>query len=204
MPTLNIPPLLVLVPVFVLGALSGFRRGWKDEAWTLAALLLAVLAVVRPESVLLPALERMIGAFLRAGQALLGRDTSGPDFQITDGLRPWAALVAFLIFATLAYAFGHLVGKGEPGRGLLWKLLAGLLGALNLTIVVTWLITRFIATRQDDGTVRLEIPSFSGAAVVFGTPTTNSVLASWPGLIGMLLVVILLVFLLTRVGRVWR
>ncbi|MDP9373080.1 MAG: hypothetical protein M3Q65_11650, partial [Chloroflexota bacterium] len=102
------------------------------------------------------------------------------------------------------YAVGHLIGRGEPGKGIIWRLLAGLLGALNLTIVVTWLITRFVAERQDDGTVQLIIPSFSGAAVVLGTPTTNSLLASWPGLIGMLLVVILLVFLLTRVGRVWR
>ena len=204
MPTVNIPPVLVLLPIVVLGALSGFRRGWKDEAWTLGALLFAVLLVARPETVLLPIIERVIGAFVRAFQALFGRDTGGPPFEFSAGLRPWATLVAFLIFAALAYAAGHLIGRGEPGKGLIWKLLAGLLGALNLTIVVTWLITRFVAERQADGTVRLVIPSFEGAAVVFGTPTTNSLLASWPGLIGMLLVVILLVFLLTRVGRVWR
>ncbi len=204
MPTLNIPPIIVLLPIIILGGLSGFRRGWKDEAWTLGVLLLTVFVVARPETVLLPILERLIGAILRAGQALLGRDTAGPPFAFSDGVRPWATLVAFLIFAALAYAVGHLIGRGEPGKGIIWRLLAGLLGALNLTIVVTWLITRFVEERQDDGTVQLIIPSFSGAAVVLGTPTTNSVLASWPGLIGMLLVVILLVFLLTRVGRVWR
>ena len=203
MPTVQIPPTMILVPIFVLGAMSGFKRGWRDEAWTLGALLLTVLLVARPEAVLLPALERMIGAFQRAGQALLGRDTSGPPFSFDDPLRPWAALLAFMFFVALAYAFGHLVGKGEPSRGLS-KLLAGLLGALNLTIVVTWLITRFAATRGDDGSVQLIVPSFRGAQVVFGTPTTNNVMASWPGLIALLLVVILFVLLLTRVGRVWR
>ncbi|MGN6699080.1 MAG: hypothetical protein ACTHMR_13065, partial [Thermomicrobiales bacterium] len=68
----------------------------------------------------------------------------------------------------------------------------------------TWLITRFVTTRQADGSVQFVIPSFKGAAVIFGTPTTNNVLASWPGLIGLLLVIILLVFILTRTGRVWR
>ena len=59
-------------------------------------------------------------------------------------------MLTVLFFVALAYAFGHMVGKGEPSNGLA-KLLAGLLGALNLTIVVTWLITRFAATRGDDG-----------------------------------------------------
>ena len=203
MPTLNVSPLLVLLPIFMLGALSGFRRGWKDEAWTLGALLAAIFMAARPETVLLPLLERLIGAVQRAGQALLGRDTGGTAFRFNDELRPWVTLLAFLIFAALAYAFGHLLGRGEPGRGL-WKVLGGLLGALNLTIVVTWLITRFVAQREEGGAVRLVIPSFDGAAVVFGAPTTNSVLASWPNLIGILIVVILLVFLLTRAGRVWR
>lgn len=203
MPTLNVPPLIVLLPILILGAVSGFRRGWKDEAWTLGALLVALFVVARPETLLLPILERIIGAFQRAGQALLGRSTAGPPFRFEGAARPWAALLAFLIFAAGAYAVGHLLGKGEQAKGL-WKILGGLVGALNLTIVVTWLITRFVATRRDDGTVQLVIPSFKGAAVVFGTPTTNSVLASWPGLIGLLVVVIVLVFILTRTGRVWR
>ncbi len=58
MPTVHIPPAMILVPIFILGAMSGFKRGWRDEAWTLGALLLTVLLVARPEAVLLPALER--------------------------------------------------------------------------------------------------------------------------------------------------
>ena len=203
MPVLTIPPLIVLVPVLILGALSGFRRGWKDEAWTFGALLVTLFIVARPDTVLLPVLERLIDALRRAGQALVGHDTGGAPFRFEGVARPWAALLAFFVFAALAYAGGHLIGKGEQGKGL-WKLLGGLIGGLNLVIVVTWLITSFIATRQDDGTVKLVLPSFPGAAVVLGTPTANSVMASWPGLIGLLLVIILLVFLLTRAGRVWR
>lgn len=203
MPTLNVPPLLVLLPVFVLGAMSGFRRGWKDEAWTLGALLLTVFIVARPDSLLLPVLERLIGAFQRAGQALIGHETGGPPFRFGAEIRPWATLVAFLIGAALAYAIGHLIGKGEPAAGLR-KVFAGLLGALNLTIVVTWLVTRVVAQERPDGSLQLIVPSFEGATVVLGTPTTNTVLASWPNLIGILLIVILLVFLLTRAGRVWR
>lgn len=205
MPTMNVPPSVVLLPILILGAMSGFRRGWKDEAWTLGALLLSVAMFARPEAVLLPLLERLFDAALRAGQALVNREAGGEPFSFSAQARPWATLLAFLIFVALAYAFGHLVGRGEPGRGVVWKLLAGLLGALNLTVVVTWLITRFAAAGREDGTVQLIIPSFEGAAVVFGTPTTGNLLASWPGLIGLLLVVILLVFLLTRVtGRALR
>ena len=202
MPTLSIPPLFVLVPILLLGAWSGLRRGWKDEAWTFGALLVTLFVVARPESVLLPTLERLINAFKRAGEALLGRDTGGPAFAFEGDSRPWAALLAFLVFVALAYAGGHLLGKGEQGGGL-WKILSMLLGGLNLVIVITWLVTSFVATRQDDGRIRLVLPSFDGAAIEFGTPTTNSVLASWPGLIGLLIVIILLLFILTRT-RIFR
>jgi len=47
MPTLMIPPLIVLLPILLGGALIGLRRGWKDEAWTAGALIvtLVVLAI---------------------------------------------------------------------------------------------------------------------------------------------------------------
>ncbi len=202
MPTLVIPPLIVLLPILLGGAWIGLRRGWKDEAWTAAALLVTLFVVARPETVLLPTLERLIGAFQRAGQALLGRDTGGPAFRFEGAARPLAQLLAFLLFVALAYALGQLLGKGEQGRGL-WKILAILLGGFNLALVITWVASNFLAARDEDGSVRLIIPSFEGAEVVFGTPTTNNILASWPGLIGILVVVILLVFLLTR-ARVWR
>lgn len=203
MSTITVPPLLILAPIFLLGALSGFKRGWKDEAWTLGVLVLTIFIVARPDSLLLPVLERVIGAFVRAGQALLGRDTSGPAFRFEPALRPWATFLAFLVFVALAYAAGHLLGMGESGGGL-WKLLGALLGALNLAIVVTWLIGRFAAVRGADGAVRLILPPFRGAAVVLGPPTTTSLLASWPGTIALLLVVIVFVALLTRASRAWH
>jgi hypothetical protein len=201
MPTWTIPPLFVLLPILVLGVINGLRRGWKDEAWACGGLLLTVAIVSRPESVLLPTLERVISVFLRAGQELIGRDTSGPSFVFPDEVRPWAVILAFLVFASLAYSIGHLVGKGEIGKGL-WKLLGGLIGGLNFVIIAVWLATQLLAKRPD-GLARLTLPSFEGRDVVFGSPTANNVMASWPGLIGLLLVVILIVVLLTR-ARVWR
>lgn len=202
MPTLTVPPLIVLLPILLFGAWIGLRRGWKDEAWTFGALIVTLFIVARPETVLLPVLERLIAALQRAAQALLGRDTGGEPFHFDTAARPWAALLAFLLFVALAYAAGHFLGKGEQ-RGGLWKIIAILLGGLNVALVISWLATSFLAARENDGVVRLEIPSFSGAAVVFGTPTTNTILASWPGLLGLLVVVIILVFILTRT-RVWR
>lgn len=202
MPILSIPPLIVLLPILLCGAWLGLRRGWKDEAWTAGALLVTLFVVARPETVLLPTLERLIGAFQRAGQALLGQDTGGDPFHFEGASRPLAQLLAFLLFVALAYALGQLLGKGEQGGGL-WKILAILLGGFNLAVVVSWLASNFLAARNEDGSVRLVIPSFTGAEVVFGTPTTNNILASWPGLIGLLVVVIALVFILTR-ARVWR
>ena len=202
MPILSVPPLIVLLPILLCGAWLGLRRGWKDEAWTAGALLVTLFVVARPETVLLPTMERLIGAFQRAGQALLGQDTGGDPFHFEGASRPLAQLLAFLLFVALAYALGQLLGKGEQGGGL-WKILAILLGGFNLAVVVSWLASNFLAARNEDGSVRLVIPSFTGAEVVFGTPTTNNILASWPGLIGLLVVVIALVFILTR-ARVWR
>lgn len=202
MSTLNISPPLVLLPILLLGAWIGLRRGWKDEAWTFGALVVTLFVVSRPETLLLPLLERLIAAFQRAAQALLGRDTGGTPFRFEGSVRPWAVLLAFLLLVSLCYALGHLLGKGEL-KGGLWKVIAILLGGLNIALVISGLTTSFLAARQEDGVVRLEIPSFSGAQVVFGTPTTNNLLASWPGLLGLLIVVLLIVFVLTRT-RVWR
>lgn len=202
MPVLTVPPSIVLLPMLLVGAWIGLRRGWKDEAWTLGALLVTIVIFVRPERALLPILERLIAAFQRAGQALLGRDTGGESFQFAGPSRPWASLLAFLLFVALAYALGHLLGKSEQGKGL-WKLLAILLGGVNVVIVVTGFVSSFVATRQGSEGLRLVIPSFDGAAVVLGTPNTNNIFASWPGLIGLLLVFVLIVFILTRT-RVWR
>ena len=196
MPTLVIPPLIVLLPILLGGAWIGLRRGWKDEAWTAGALIVTLFVVARPETVLLPTLERLIGAFQRAGQALLGRDTGGPAFRFEGNARPLAQLLAFLLFVALAYALGQLLGKGEKAGGL-WWVLSILLGGFNLALVVTWLASNFLTERSEDGSVRLVIPSFDGAEVVFGTPTANNILASWPGLIGVLMIVILCFFLLT-------
>jgi len=201
MPTLLIPPIFVLVPILIFGVINGLRRGWKDELWALGGLLLTVAVVSRPETILLPFLERFISVFLRAFQELLGRDTSGPSFVFPENVRSWAVVLAFLVLASLSYAIGHLVGKGEVGKGL-WKLIGGLLGGLNFVFIATWLATQLLGKRQD-GLARLTIPSFQGRDVVFGTPTANNVMASWPGLIGLLLVVILIVVLLTR-ARVMR
>ena len=198
MQTLNIAPQFVLLPILVYGAWLGLRRGWKDEAWTFGALVLTLFVVARPETVLLPILERLIAAFQRAAQALLGRDTGGEPFRFDATSRPWAALLAFLIFVSLAYAGGHFLGKGEKNKGL-WRILAALLGGLNVALVVSWLVTGFLATREESGILRLTIPSFDGAAVNVGTPTTSSLLTSWPGLLGMLVVAIVLIFILTRV-----
>jgi hypothetical protein len=188
--------LIVLLPIILCGARIGLYRGWKDEGWTAAALIVTLLVVSRPETVLLPTLERLIAAFQRAGQALLGRDTGGPAFRFEGTARPLAQLLAFLIFVALAYALGQLLGKGERG-GFLWKILAILLGSFNLALVITWLASNFLAIRGEDGSIRLVIPSFDGAEIVFGTPTANNLLASWPGVLGILVVIIIFVFLLT-------
>lgn len=201
MPTSNIPPLVVLFPVLLLGAITGLRRGWKDELWTCGGLLLTVWLVSRPDTLLVPAIERVISVFLRAGQELIGRDTSGPSFAFSPDVRPWVVVLAFLVLASLSYSIGRLIGKGETGKGP-WKLLGGLIGGLNFVIMVTWAASQF-AARRPDGLARLTIPSFRGRDIVLGTPTANNVMASWPGLIGLLLVVILIVVLLTR-ARVWR
>lgn len=196
MSTLIIPPLVVLLPILLGGAWIGLYRGWKDEAWTAGVLIVTLFVVARPDTVLLPTLERLIAAFQRAGQALLGLDTGGPAFRFEGEARPLAQLFAFLILVALAYALGQLLGKGERG-GFLWKLLAILLGSFNLALVFTWLASNFVATRDEDGSVRLVIPSFDGAEVVVGAPTASKVLDSWPGLLVILVVVILFVFLLT-------
>lgn len=196
MPTTMILPLYVLLPIAFLGGISGLKRGWKDEAWTLAGLLATLVIVSRPDTVLIPVAERVISVFLRAGQELLGRDTSGPSFAFSEGVRPWVVIIAGLVFAALAYSLGRLLGKGEVGKGPM-KLLGFLFGGLNLAGIAIWLASRFL-DRGPDGQAGLTIPSFEGRQIVFSSPTANNVMASWPGLIGLLIVLILILFLLTR------
>src|SRR3712207_8551599 len=107
MPTWTVPPLFVLLPILVLGVVNGLRRGWKDEAWACGGLLITVAIVSRPDTILLPIAERVISVFLRAGQELLGRDTSGPSFVFPESVRPWVVVLAFLVCASLAYSIGH-------------------------------------------------------------------------------------------------
>ena len=201
MPTMMIPPIFVLVPILILGVIDGLRRGWKDELWALGGLMLSAVIVARPDTILLPFLERFISVFLRAFQELLGRDTSGPSFVFPANVRFTVVVLSFLTLAAGSYAVGHLLGKGEISKGIM-RLLGGLVGAVNLVIITSWLATQFFAKR-DDGLARVSIPSFTGREVVFGNPTANNLLASWQGLVGILLVIILIVFLLNR-ARVLR
>ncbi len=197
MSTLTVPPLIVLIPLLILGAWIGLQRGWKNEAWTAAILMLMLLVISQPESMLLPTLERLISAFQRAGQALLGQDSSGPAFQFEDNTRPVAQFFAFLLFVALAYSVGQLLGKGEKSKGL-WSMLAALLGAFNLLLTLGWLANNFLFDRTADGSIRLTIPSFDGAQVVLGTSASTALLNSWQGWLSIIMVVILFFFLISR------
>ena len=201
MPTTMILPLYVLLPIAFIGGVSGLKRGYKDELWTLGGLLVALAIVSRPDTLLLPVTERVISVFIRAGQELVGRDTSGPSFTFSEGVRPWVVIIAALILAALAYSLGRLLGKGEVGKGPM-KLLGFLFGGLNLMGIAIWLASRFL-DKSPDGRAGLTIPSFEGRQIVFSSPTANNVMASWPGLIGLLIVLILILFLLNR-ARVLR
>ena len=147
MQTIMILPLYVLLPAVFIGGLNGLRRGWKDELWTLGGLLLTLAVVSRPD-VLLPVVERVISVFLRAGQELIGRDTSGPSFVFPDAVRSWVVVITAAIFAALAYAIGRLLGKGEVGKGV-WKIIGFLAGGLNVAGIVIWVASRFLDRRQD-------------------------------------------------------
>ena len=61
------------------------------------------------------------------------------------------------------------------------KLIGGLIGAVNLVIITSWVATQLFAKRED-GLARFTIPSFEGRNVVFGNPTANNLMSSWPGL----------------------
>lgn len=200
MPTTMILPLYVLLPALFLGGVNGLRRGWKDELWTLGGLLVTLAIVSRPD-MLLPVVERVISVFLRAGQELIGRDTSGPSFAFPDAVRPWIVLLAAALLAAGSYTVGRLLGKGEIGRGV-WRIIGFLIGGVNVAGIAIWLGARFLE-RRADGSAGLTLPSFEGRRIDFSTPTANSVLASWPGLIGMLIVLIAVLVLLSR-ARVFR
>lgn len=204
MPVLQVPTILLLAPLFIAGAILGLKRGMRAEAWTLAGLMLIWLVAVRAETVLLPLLERVIGAIQRAGQVLLSRDSSAPTFRFSEPQRPWVALVVVVALIALAYARGARMSSPEFGRGPA-RLLGPLLGVVNLVLMATILVGRLAAIRGANDSVAMLVPPFPGATVVLDVPSNPAMLlAQWPLLLALMVATGAIVLVLARTGRIGR
>lgn len=202
MSVVQVPTLLVLAPLFVLGAIVGVKRGWRAELWTLGLLVAVWLFAARADMALIPLLERVIGAVQRAGQVLFGRDSGGPAFRFGVYQRPWVALVATVALVAGAYAGGARAARGELGRGLA-RFLGPLLGVANVMLVAFTLMRRLTAIRGAQDRVSMLVPPFPGATVVVNVPTNPaSLLAQWPFLLVLLAAAVGIVLLLARSGRI--
>lgn len=204
MSVLQIPTLVLLAPLFIFGAILGFRRGMKAEVWTLAGLAIVWLLAARADAVLLPLLERAIGAVQRAGQVLFSRDSTSPTFTFTGAQRPWVALGATVGLILLAYSGGARLARGQFGIGST-RVLGPLIGVINVAVVGLVIVRRLEAIRGAQEGIAMLVPSFPGATVVVDVPSNPaSLLAQWPLLLALMVAAIALVLVLARTGRIGR
>lgn len=204
MSVLRIPTLVLLAPLFVFGAILGFKRGMKAEVWTLAGLIIVAYLAARADAVMLPLLERAIGAVQRAGQVLLGRDTTGPAFTFVGAQRSWVALGASVGLILLAYSGGARLARGQFGIAAA-RVLGPLIGVINVALAGLVVVRRMAAVRGAQEGIAMLVPSFPGATVVVDVPSNPaSLLAQWPLLVALMVAATALVLVLARTGRIGR
>ena len=150
--------MLLTLPFMVAGIVYGWRRGWREEALTTAALLVALILFGERFSDNMGALvNRIVQAFALFFGALFGGEIAARSL-VTDTNQSFFRFIGFIVSVFLAYLLGGVLGaRRSLSRG--GRLLGVTLGAVNVFLVASQVfayIARFLPDSfQQEGQITL-------------------------------------------------
>ncbi len=150
--------MLLALPFMIAGLAYGWRRGWREEALTTGALLVALIIFGERLSDNLGTLvNRVVQAFALFFGALFGGEIESRQL-ITDTNEGFFRSVGFIISVFLAYLLGGVLGaRRSLGRG--GRIVGAVLGLVNVFLVASQVfayIARFLPTSfQQEGQIIL-------------------------------------------------
>ena len=179
---------LLSLPFVVAGIVYGWRRGWREEALTTGALLVALIVFGDRLADNMGALvNRIVEAFTLFFSALLGGEIAIREL-VTDTNQGLFRFIGFVVSVFLAYLVGGVLGaRRSVGRG--GQFLGAILGAVNVLLIASQVfdyIQRFLpAIFQQEGEITL-------------TPDPNAALLRGylPSIFTLLLILLLIVVFL--------
>jgi hypothetical protein len=185
--------MLLSLPFMVVGLLYGWRRGWREEALTTGALLVALIVFGERLSDNMGVLvNRIVEAFTLFFGALFGGDIESRQL-VTEGNQGLFRFVGFLVSVFLAYLLGGVLGaRRSLGRG--GRLLGSILGVVNVVLIASQVfayIANFLPdTFQQEGQITL-------------TPDPSaSILRGYLPSIFALLLILLLIVVFVRLPKI--
>src|SRR3954452_9488562 len=150
--------LLLTLPFMVAGIVYGLRRGWREEALTTVALLVAlILFGERLPDNMGDLGNRLVQGFALFFGALFGGDIASRQL-VTEENKPFFRAAGFATSVFMAYLVGGVLGaRRSLGRG--GKFLGAILGAVNVFLVASQVfayINRFLPSAfQQEGQITL-------------------------------------------------
>lgn len=187
-PQIQLDPLLVLLPIFILGTLIGYRRGLVREAYTLIALLVAMLFMAGGTNALVSAINYLIPRIGRVFATFAGTQPREnlPTLQLNSTVVSLFDLMVLCLLFIIAYRVANNLGKANKpdGSSRLW---GAVLGGVNLAVV----LGRFIAWFNGR-----QLPRFQGGTIMVPSPLDALTTLSWSGSTVVLAVTVLITVLL--------
>lgn len=150
--------MLLALPFMIAGMVYGWRRGWREEALTTGALLVAlILFGERLSDNLGTLVNRIVQAFALFFGTLFGGDIESRQL-VTDSNESFFRAVGFIVSVVLAYLLGGVLGaRRSLGRG--GRLMGTVLGLVNVFLVASQVfayIARFLPSSfQQQGQITL-------------------------------------------------
>jgi hypothetical protein len=180
--------MLLALPFLIAGLVYGWRRGWREEALTTGALLVALIVFgERLADNMGDLVNRIVQAFALFFGALFGGDIES-RLLVTDTNQTLFRALGFIVSVFLAYLLGGVLGaRRSLGRG--GRLMGAALGLVNVFLVASQVfayIARFLPS------------SFEQEGQITLTPDPNAeILRGYlPSIFALLLIVLLIVVFL--------
>ncbi len=186
--------ILLIAPFVIIGALIGFRRGWREEAITTVGLLLALVffGSVDRTSLLGELINRIVLAFASFFSTLLGTDLQATPLIAEENPTTFQ-LIGFILVVLLAYLVGGALGE-RRNMTTLGRVMGAILGGINVILVGSQLFS-LINQRNPE--------FFNNQTTIEVTPAGGAnVLQNYLPSVFALLFILLLVILFLRLPKI--